>query len=174
VIGLVHLLAAVLALASGLLVLLTRKGKRRHRRLGWTYVGAMAAVNLTALMIYDLFGGFGPFHIAALVSGVTIIAGVIPAVRRRPARGWVEYHAHWMVWSYIGLVAAAVSEISTRFLDLPFGATARRGCLTSTRAPFPVCYSGGLPGRFPRLAPTVHPAFRARLPAGEPCRNGTG
>jgi uncharacterized membrane protein len=40
--GLVHLLAAVLALASGLLVLLTRKGKRRHRRLGWIYVASMA------------------------------------------------------------------------------------------------------------------------------------
>lgn len=122
-IGSLHLLAAVLALTSGLLVLLTQKGKRRHRRLGWTYVGSMAVVNVTALMIYELFGGFGPFHAAALVSGVTVAIGAAHAMRRRPARGWIEYHAHWMVWSYIGLVAAAVSEISTRFLDLPFGAT---------------------------------------------------
>jgi hypothetical protein len=85
---------------------------------------------------------------------VTIIAGVIPAVRRRPARGWVEYHAHWMVWSYIGLVAAAVSEISTRFLDLPFGATV----MTATAL---VVVAGAVLvwARLPRtLRPLIHDA----------------
>jgi uncharacterized membrane protein len=118
--GQTHLAAAIVAMASGAGVLLTKKGARRHRRLGWVYVCAMAAVNVTALLIYELFGGFGPFHVAALVSGVTVIAGLLPAVRRWP-RAWVEYHAHWMVWSYIGLTAAAVSEVSTRYLDVPFG-----------------------------------------------------
>ena len=75
-------------------------------------------------MIYDLFGGVGPFHIAALISLVTLIGGTIPARRRRPPRGWLPWHAYWMSWSYVGLVAAAVAETATRYLDLPFGATA--------------------------------------------------
>jgi uncharacterized membrane protein len=122
-IGNAHHAMALLALASGALVLLSKKGGRRHRRTGWVYVASMAAVNLTAFLIYDLFNRIGPFHIAAMVSAITVLIGVVPAVRRRPNRSWVEHHAHWMAWSYIGLVAAAVSEVSTRYLDMPFSAT---------------------------------------------------
>ncbi len=119
--GVVHLASAVTALASGLAVLLARKGTSGHRRMGWVYASAMATVNVTALMIYDLFGGFGPFHIAAIVSGLTTIAGVIPAVRRKPRRMWIAHHAYWMTWSYVGLAAAAASEIATRYLRIGFG-----------------------------------------------------
>lgn len=159
--GPAHLTAAVASLASGALMLVMRKGGRRHRRLGWVYVGSMAAVNVTALLIYDLFGRFGPFHIAALVSGGTIIGGVMPAVRRHPPRMWVEYHAQFMVWSYIGLVAAAVSEISTRYLDLPFGATV--GVATAAVVALGALLAWTL------LPRTLRP-FRRRAPAPEPSR----
>jgi len=77
--GLVHLACAVVALGAGAGVLLLRKGTRRHRRLGWVYVAAMLGLNLTALLIYRLFGRFGPFHLAALLSLVTVLAGLLPA-----------------------------------------------------------------------------------------------
>ena len=111
--GWFHTTCALLALASGAAVLLRRKGTRSHRRLGWLYVASMLALNGTALMIYRLFGGFGPFHAAAIASLVTVIAGIVPAVRRRPAN-WVEHHYFWMTWSYVGLCAATVSEVATR------------------------------------------------------------
>jgi uncharacterized membrane protein len=94
-------------------VLLRRKGTRSHRRLGWTYVASMLALNGTALMIYRLFGGFGPFHAAAIASLVTVVAGAVSAYRRKPA-SWLERHYAWMTWSYVGLWAAAVAEVGTR------------------------------------------------------------
>lgn len=113
VLGGFHTVCALVALGSGAAVLLRRKGTRSHRRLGWIYVGSMLALNGTALMIYRLFGGFGPFHAAAVASLVTVVAGIVPAYRRKPAN-WVEHHYAWMTWSYVGLCAAAVSEVATR------------------------------------------------------------
>ena len=110
--GWTHTSLAVAALASGAAVLLRRKGTPGHRRLGWVYVGSMVGLNVKALFIYRLFGGFGPFHAAALVSLVTVVGGVL-AVRRRP-RGWAERHYWWMTYSYVGLLAAGVSEAVTR------------------------------------------------------------
>ena len=112
--GWFHTLCALVALASGAAVLLRAKGTRRHRQMGWIYVGSMLAVNVTALMIYRLFGGFGPFHAAALLSLATVIAGIIPAVRRQPRDRWLERHYFFMTYSYVGLLAATAAEIGTR------------------------------------------------------------
>ena len=122
-IGWIHTAAAVAALAFGAAVLLTTKGTALHRRLGWAYVASMLLLNLTALLIYRLFGGFGPFHAAALVSLVTVLLGAYAALqvrRHRRAHRLVERaialdrHYLWMTWSYVGLLAAAVSELATR------------------------------------------------------------
>ncbi len=118
--GAVHLLFAIAALASGLFIVLRRKGTRTHRRVGRVYALSMIGLNVTALMIYRLTGTFGPFHVAALVSLLTIVGGVLPALRRRPRGGWIERHAYWMSWSYVGLVAAAASEAATRLPGSPF------------------------------------------------------
>ena len=121
--GWTHTAAALLALAAGAAVLLVRKGTTRHRRLGWAYTVAMVALNGTALFIYRLFGGFGPFHAFAIASLVTVLLGTAAAVRlRRHRRAGhleqsakaLEHHYAWMTWSYVGLVAAAVSEVATR------------------------------------------------------------
>ena len=66
---------------------------------------------------------WGPFHFAAIVSGVTVLLGFIAAFWRWPKKTWVAGHAYWMAWSYVGLCAAAVSEVSTRYLHMNFGLT---------------------------------------------------
>jgi uncharacterized membrane protein len=119
--GLVHSLFGIAALLLGLLVLLCRKGTRYHRRIGQGYVLAMVLLNATALMIYDLYGRFGPFHVAALVSRATVVGGFIPAYLQRPRATWMRHHAAAMCWSYIGLLAAFVSEIATRVPGVRFG-----------------------------------------------------
>ena len=48
----------------GGIVVLRRKGTRSHRRIGLAYAAALLLVNATALAIYDLYGRFGPFHVA--------------------------------------------------------------------------------------------------------------
>ena len=79
----------------------------------------MVLMNVTALSIYDLFGGFGPFHWLALLSLVTTLTGFVPAWLRRPDR-WLDIHARCMSWSYPGLMAAFVSEIGARVPGVGF------------------------------------------------------
>ena len=121
--GWTHTISALAALEAGAAVLLTRKGTRRHRQLGWTYVVSMIVLNATALLIYRLFGRIGPFHVAAVFSLATVVAGTAAAFAGRRARERrdvagraraLERHYQWMTWSYVGLVAAAVSEVATR------------------------------------------------------------
>ena len=121
--GLTHTAAALLALGSGAAVLVMRKGTTRHRQVGWVYVSSMLALNGTALFIFRLFGGVGPFHVFAIFSLITVILAVragANAGRHRRARQMaeraraVEQHFAWMTWSYVGLAAAAVSEVATR------------------------------------------------------------
>ncbi|MBX3173486.1 MAG: hypothetical protein KF709_03695 [Gemmatimonadaceae bacterium] len=112
-------------MAVGAIVLaLGGKGGRRHRQLGWVYVGAMTTVNVTAFLIYRLFGTFGPFHVAAVISLTGIVVGTWVARRARAARlarnphrraGLIESHYWWMTFSYAGLIAAFASETITRY-----------------------------------------------------------
>lgn len=118
--GPVHVTAAVTALVAGGLVAVARKGTRYHGRVGWMYVGAMFAVNGTALLLYRLTGTVTPFHVAATFSLVTLVAGVMPATRKSPPRIWLWRHATWMTGSYVSLCAAAVAETMTRMRILSF------------------------------------------------------
>ena len=120
--GMVHLVFSLVAIAAGGVVVLLRKGTRWHRTLGHLYATSMGGVIATALAIYDLTGRFGPFHVAALVGGFTIAGGMWTVLARRPRKHWIEAHAIWMSWSYIGLMAAFAAETLTRFL-MPRAAT---------------------------------------------------
>jgi uncharacterized membrane protein len=115
-----HLIAACTALLAGLGVILTRKGTRLHKQLGYVYFFNMLGLNISALFIYRLTGHFGPFHGAALASLLTLIAGFIPAYLRIPQGRWLELHYEFMNWSYVGLIAAGVSEAATRLPSSPF------------------------------------------------------
>lgn len=112
--GTVHLVFALVALVSGLFVVFMRKGTRIHRTLGHIYFTSMLGLNITALCIYRLFGGFGIFHFLAFVSLAGILSGVGFAVLRRPRDGWLKGHRASMLWSYAGLLAALTAEIATR------------------------------------------------------------
>jgi len=119
--GFVHSILGVAALLFGLVVVLRRKGTPAHRRIGQAYLSSMLLLNVTALMIYDLYGRFGPFHIAAAISLATIGAGFVPVYLRRPRVAWMPVHGTFMGWSYVGLLAAFISEIATRVPGVRFG-----------------------------------------------------
>jgi len=120
----VHFVSALLAMAVGAAVLLLKpKGGKSHRRLGLVYVALMLTMNATALMIYKLFGGVGPFHVFAILSLVGIAFGWRAIYKARAARAqgqmlkrshYIEVHYYWISWSYVGLLAAAASEAITR------------------------------------------------------------
>lgn len=112
--GLIHTIFGVLALLAGTAVIFLRKGTRWHRTLGHIYFTNMLALNISALFIYRLFGGFGPFHWLALISLISLIAGMVPLFTRRPQGGWLTLHASFINGSYVGLVAATAAEITSR------------------------------------------------------------
>ena len=119
-IGWLHTVLAVSAMIAGAVMLLMQKGTRSHRRIGWFYVTTMVGLNVTALAIYRLSGRFGPFHVAAVVSLGTVLAGYVVVLRRRRYSDWLRRHYLWMTYSYVGLLAAAASEILTRMPAAPF------------------------------------------------------
>lgn len=113
-IGFAHLLSASLALIFGSIVLADAKGTVFHRRIGYLYTISMIALNITALMIYRLFGKFGVFHVAAIVSLLTLLAGMIPVILKKPRKNWLGMHFSFMYWSVLGLYAAFIAEMATR------------------------------------------------------------
>ena len=118
--GLIHLVTAVIALITGTFILALRKGTPWHKQIGYVYAVNMLLLNATAFGIYRLFGGFGIFHFAAIVSLFTLLGGMIPVLTKRPKHKWVEVHYSYMYWSVMGLYAAFVSETLTRIPKTPF------------------------------------------------------
>ncbi len=116
--GLIHLLTALGAMVIGTVVLIIRKGTRTHRFFGYLYFYLMLIMNGTAFMLYSLFGTFGPFHVAALASLITVLLGLIPAIKRKP--GWLQPHLTFLYYSIVGLYAALASETLTRIPKSPF------------------------------------------------------
>ncbi len=117
--GLIHLLSCLLALLAGTSILLLAKGSVTHKRIGYVYGISMLIVNGTAFGLYQLFGKFGPFHFAALISLATLLAGMVPVLFR--TKSWLRFHLSFMYYSVIGLYAAFASEIIVRIPGISFG-----------------------------------------------------
>lgn len=115
-VGIIHLFASVVALLSGSLVLRNAKGSELHRKIGYVYTVAMTILLATAFMIYRLHGSFGILHWFAVISSLTLLAGIVPVLRRKPDNYMIR-HLSFMYWSVIGLYCAFFAEILTR---LPF------------------------------------------------------
>ena len=119
-IGLIHLISSLFALLFGAMVLIMKKGTKRHKQIGYAYVVSMAILLTTAFMIYRLFNGWGIFHYATIASLVTTALGMIPVWTKKPTNTWKFRHFSFMYWSVIGLYAAFASEVLTRIPDTTF------------------------------------------------------
>ncbi len=118
--GLAHLIAAIIALITGTLQLIMTKGTSIHKTIGFIYTASITVLLLTAFMIYRLFGGWGLFHWLAVVSSVTLDAGIIPAILKKPETIWLSLHFSFMYWSVLGLYMAFAAEVLTRVPETPF------------------------------------------------------
>ena len=110
--GTVHVVAASIALALGLIVLARRKGDIWHVRLGRLYIATMLAVALPVLFVYDITGRPGPFHVLAVVSLLTTALGWLHVRRRGHARFGLVAHATFMAWSWIGVITAGLAQLA--------------------------------------------------------------
>lgn len=112
--GLFHVIMALVAMITGTVVIIKSKGTRLHVAIGYTYFFSMLTMNLSSFMLYGLLGHFGPFHVAAIISLLTLLGGMIPIFFRKKIRAWQRVHGTFMYYSVVGLYAAFFSEILTR------------------------------------------------------------
>lgn len=108
--GIIHLIFSIVALIAGLFVLATTKGTKTHKRVGYVYSVSMVLVNLTAFMIYKLYGKFGVFHWFAVISCATLIAGLYPVLAKKN-KNYLLIHFNFIYWSVVGLYCAFMAEI---------------------------------------------------------------
>ena len=118
--GVAHTAFASASLLLGIGVLTRPKGTDRHRILGVLYVLCMFGLNVTALTIYRVFGRVGPFHVLSAINLLILLAGFGVVFLRRPRRAWLQYHYYLMGWSYVGLCAAAATEVAVRLPGVSF------------------------------------------------------
>jgi uncharacterized membrane protein len=118
--GFMHLLSSIVAVFFGTLSLIFNKGSKLHKLIGYVYTISMIVLLVTAFMIYRLFDGFGIFHFTAIVSSLTLIAGLYPALFMRENPKWLYWHSGFMYWSVIGLYGAFVAEMMVRIPNAPF------------------------------------------------------
>jgi uncharacterized membrane protein len=112
--GYLHLVAASLSILLGAFQLIRTRRDQLHRRVGYTYVGAMAVNGITALTVYEFTGGFNIFHGLAIYSLLSIALAVQPMLANPRPLEWKRKHYMWVAWSYAGLMAAAVTEFLVR------------------------------------------------------------
>jgi len=116
--GLVHLVASIIAMLTGIIVILKgAKGSKTHKRIGYIYVFSMLLLNGTAFGIYN-FGSFSMFHFFSIVSLASITTGMLPMIFNFSNK--MRFHYRFMSWSVVGLYAAFVAEIFTRFIRFDY------------------------------------------------------
>lgn len=112
--GLIHTIFAVIALITGLIVLMKPKGTGVHKKIGYVYFTSMVALNLTAIPITNMTGSIGLFHVFIAISLPTTLMGLYVPLFQRKKKGWLMRHFSLMYWSYVGLIAAFVAEVMVR------------------------------------------------------------
>lgn len=112
-IGFLHLLFSIISMITGLIVILNTKGTKFHKKVGNVYVVNMLLLNISSFSISN-FNGFSIFHFFAIVSLITILAGMYPVLKR--SENWLQKHYYFMAWSVVGLYCAFWSEVGTRFV----------------------------------------------------------
>lgn len=110
----IHIAASFLSLITGTHVILSLKGTKIHKRVGYVYVVSMTVVIITAFMIYRFFGGFGIFHAFALLSTIALYGGMVPMFKKNRTKKDLQQHSEVMGWSVVGLYCATISEVCSR------------------------------------------------------------
>ena len=116
--GAIHTLLASLAIAIGIIQFLRRKGDRVHRALGYLYVYGLLVADGAAMLIYQFTGKLNILHFGAVTNLICIGLGMFAVLARPPNTDWRSMHYHWISWSYVGLLAAAATELIIRTVAL--------------------------------------------------------
>ena len=98
-----HIAAGVTAVIVGAGVMLMRKGTRRHRRVGWTYLIALTVIFVTMVVMVVIRWPLN-LHLLALGS-ISLAAAALGVLNRR--RHWADsWHILAMGSSYVAMLTA--------------------------------------------------------------------
>jgi uncharacterized membrane protein len=112
--GAIHTALAMLGIVVGLIQLLRPKRGPAHRARGYAFVYAMLIADGTALLVFQFTGRFNILHAGAIANLACIILAIVPVLRTPRPSNWKNQHYYWMSWSYVGLLAAAATELVVR------------------------------------------------------------
>jgi uncharacterized membrane protein len=112
--GAMHTILASLAIGIGIIQFWRRKGDRVHRALGYLYVYGLLVADGAAMLIYQFTGKLNILHFGAVTNLICIALGMFAVLARPPNTDWRSMHYNWISWSYVGLLAAAATELIVR------------------------------------------------------------
>lgn len=99
----IHVTAALGALLIGTVILLSPKGLRFHKTMGWAWVGTMVVTALSSFFLTGLMGGsLSPIHALSAWTMISLPFGVA-AIRRRDIR----QHRQSMTGMFVGALVIA-------------------------------------------------------------------
>lgn len=123
----IHATLALLAVPLGLYIFLIKKGTKKHRMLGQTWVSVLVVVSLTAIFIqvinpgqYSLIHLLIPWTIGSLIYSIWNIK----KFKKTKIKRYKFAHMYSMVGVYIGalLIAGAFTMMPGRFFhEILFG-----------------------------------------------------
>ena len=116
--GAIHTVLALLGIVVGLVQLLRPKRGAGHRARGYAFVYAMLIADGAAMLIFQFTGKFNILHVGAIVNLVWVVLGVVPLLRNPRPANWKNQHYYFIAWSYVGLLAAALTELVVRTVHL--------------------------------------------------------
>lgn len=118
--GGIHALLAVICLLLGPVIFLRRKGDKSHKILGRIWASMMLALNITALLTYELHGRPNLFHAFAILNLIALIPAFIYIKKYQTSRNpkHLTLHQELMAWAYFGLAAAGVWQLATSLLRI--------------------------------------------------------
>jgi uncharacterized membrane protein len=128
-VGAIHTTLALLCVVVGAVQLIRPKRGGGHRARGYAFVYAMLVADGAAMLLYRFTGAFNIFHIGAMVNLITVVAAIVPMLQTPRPANWRHRHYYFIAWSYVGLIAAASTEIIVRL-----GQPATRGVAWSITA----------------------------------------
>jgi uncharacterized membrane protein len=112
--GAAHTLLAMFGILVGSIQLLRPKRGPAHRARGYAFVYAMLVADGAALLVYRFTGSFNVLHAGALMNLACVVLAMVPVLRSPRPANWKTRHYYWMSWSYVGLLAAAGTELVVR------------------------------------------------------------
>jgi uncharacterized membrane protein len=116
--GTLHTVLALFGIVVGLIQLLRPKRGAGHRARGYAFVYAMLVADAAALLVFQFTGHFNILHAGAILNLVCVVLALVPVLRSPRPANWKNQHYYWMGWSYVGLLAAAATELVVRSIHL--------------------------------------------------------